>query len=146
MKKGLLSLAVAILLTVSGCSSQRQTATQPTDAVDGDVGFDLSATAGGEAEAVWSDDSGVLWRARFSKTWKRTVTGDDYDPDKQYTLTVSPVDGDSTGDDSADVSCRVVRMERLVDDKSGKSATCTVPAWETWSKRLNDGDYPLVTE
>lgn len=136
------ALSIVLMVGLAGCSGKRQTASQ-ADPVDGDPGFDLSATASGDAEAVWSDDGGVLWRARFAKKWKRAMTADDYDPDKQYTLTVSPTDGDG------EVSCRVVRMNRLIDDKHSsddKPATCTFPTWEAWSRNLNDGDYPLVAE
>lgn len=63
---------------------------------------ELRATATGKGSVIWGE-AGSTHTEDFTKTWSKTITGEE--AKKGYTLTVS---GDLMGNDSQEVSCTVL--------------------------------------
>lgn len=63
---------------------------------------ELQATATGKGSVIWGE-AGSTHTEDFTKTWSKTITGEE--AKKGYTLTVS---GDLMGNDSQEVSCTVL--------------------------------------
>lgn len=104
----LLILAIAIIYGMSQ-GGKATSGTNPAAAVTStsqakpaEDKVELRATATGKGSVVWGE-AGSTHTEDFTKTWSKTITGEE--AKKGYTLTVS---GDLMGNDSQEVSCTVL--------------------------------------
>lgn len=104
----LLILVIAIIYGMSqggkATSDTKPTAagTSTSQAKPAEDKVELQATATGKGSVIWGE-AGSTHTEDFTKTWSRTITGEE--AKKGYTLTVS---GDFMGTDSQEVSCTVL--------------------------------------
>lgn len=103
--------------TTTGTNTSQTAPTKPAEEK-----VELQATATGKGSVDWGE-VGSTHTENFTKTWSKTITGEE--AEKGYTLIV---DGDLTGSDSQEVSCSVlvngVQKSHKTGSGAGGSAMC----------------------